>query len=217
MKPVTIYALCSSRDHRVRYVGQTHQLLSNRIWYHQNRSVRAKTHLGRWMSSVKAKGHSIEVVVLQENAERNSAEIEWIAMLSDFGADLVNGTPGGDGFGNDRTQSHKDAIARALKGRQKSPEHCANLAAANRGKKLPPERAAQLAEARKKSGRRPRKPKAPMPEDVRRKISVANKGRVVGIETRQRMVASSRLRWTAEARAEAARKTIAANARKAAT
>lgn len=209
MKPVTIYALCSSRDRRVRYVGQTCQPLPARLWYHQQRSVKTRTRLGRWLSSVLNAGFQVEAIILQDGAQRNLDEIEWIAALRDLGAELVNGTPGGDGFGNDRTEAHRSAISHALKGMPKSEAHRQRLSAANKGKPLPPKRAAQLAEARKKSTRRPLHPKAPMPPDVRAKIAAANRGRIFTPECRQKMSEASRLRWTPEARAAASEKTKA--------
>lgn len=215
MKPVTIYALCSSRDRRVRYVGQTCQPLADRLWYHQHRSAKLRTHLGNWIRSVSAEGFTVEAIVLQDGAERNKAEIEWIADLRYLGATLVNGTAGGDGFGVDRTDRHREAISRSLKGRPKSAKHRANLSAANKGKPLPPERAAQLAEARRKPRRNPSKPRASMPPEVRAKIAAANRGRIVSAESRAKMAVSSQARWTPEARAMAAEKTRAAAARKA--
>lgn len=171
MRPVTIYALCSSRDMRARYVGQTYNL-AERTLYHRGRSRFAKTHLGNWVGRVLDDGFKIEVVVLQENAERNVDEIKWIADLHELGAELVNGSPGGDGFGGERGESHRAAISRALRGKPKSQEHRAKLSAALLGRPLDEVRAEKLAQARKL----PKKHRGPVGPETGAKISAALSG-----------------------------------------
>lgn len=182
MKPVTIYALCSSRDRRARYVGQTCDITA-RLWQHRNHSHKKRTHLGRWISSVMNAGYEVQAIVLQQNAQRNSDEIEWIATLRYFGADLVNGTPGGDGFGNERSQSHRQAISNALRGKEKSASHRANLAAALAGRPLDPAHAEMLALAR----RLPKKKPPPATPETCAKISAALKGKVRSVEFKEKV------------------------------
>ncbi len=210
---VTIYALCSSRDMRARYVGQTSNF-ENRIWFHRNRTVvqSPKTRLACWIKSVTTAGYEVKAVVLEQSAERNAAEIAWIAMLRDMGADLVNGTPGGDGFGAGRSQAHKDAISVALKGKAKSQLHREKLSAALVGKPLSPERASQLKDARK--NRKTWHKGRVASEETKAKMSAAQMGHHVSDEAREKMRLASAKRWTPEARAEAAEKTRAANYRR---
>lgn len=212
MRPVTIYGLCSSEEGVLRYVGQTSNPVAYRLNAHINEATKRpkKTHLHHWINKCISSGETIVYLIIEENAERNAAEIKWIAHYRSNGYDLVNTSNGGDGFAGPKSEQHKRNISSALKGKSKSKEHKAAVSAALKGVPLSLERAIKLAEARKKRWFIPSALGLKHSEESKKKISGKNKGKKRTDETRAKMREASKARWTDEARQEAARKAIAA-------
>lgn len=155
-KLVTVYGLRSSEDGLLRYVGQTSQTLRQRFNSHMNKAVNGllKGHLSSWINHVLATGHKVEFFEIEANAERNAAEIRWIALHRGQGACLVNMTDGGEGglgskrkpmseeskakiraakVGKKLSAEHRAAIGEAQKNRQFSDEHRARISAGKLG------------------------------------------------------------------------------------
>lgn len=167
-----VYGLSSSEDGRIRYVGQTVGPLRRRLSHHLYKAKNERNHRGTWISSVVRRGFGLAMVVLETGAEPHVAEQRWIAKLRGEGNALVNSTDGGLGslgfrksdaereriramhLGKPKTAEHRDKISMALLGKPKHPDHVEKSAAAQRGR----------------VGH-------PISQEIRLKISVANKGR----------------------------------------
>lgn len=95
----TVYALASSKDGIVRYVGQTTGAVSKRLRKHVYHAVKngRSTHRDCWMRKVVSGGFKVIATVLQDEAVWDVTEMWWIDELSRRGAKLVNSTAGGEG------------------------------------------------------------------------------------------------------------------------
>jgi hypothetical protein len=92
----SVYALVSSGDGRIRYVGQTVQSLGARLSNHIGRANRgAGGPLHCWIRKVRSEGHQVQIVLLQESAVWNQSEVEWIGKIRFSGRRLLNQTDGG--------------------------------------------------------------------------------------------------------------------------
>lgn len=166
------YALTDPRDGCIRYLGKTsREDPTERPKEHlQPGELRKHTHKNHWINELLSLGLKPNLEFIGEcdsNEEVNQAEIVLIAYLKSLGANLTNGTPGGDGRtkGSVTSEETKRKMSLARKGKKKpprSPEHIAKLTAANIGKVISPE--------------------------TRQKISTFNKGRPKGGEKTARPV-----------------------------
>ncbi len=193
-----IYVLIDPRTRKIRYVGKADDLLS-RLNRHLKESRKGKYHRAAWIRSLLASGIRPDAVVIDEvsQSEWQAAEAAYISFFRERGCDLVNGTPGGEGFGTG--EQHP------MFGKTPSPEHMAKIAACLRGKKRPAHVIAALIgrpcseETRAKIGAanrgRPRSPELrarigasnlgkKLSDEHRRKIGIAGRGRIVSEETR---------------------------------
>ena len=97
-KRATIYGLASSRDGRIRYVGQTAATLQTRFRSHDNACRNGKVGpLYNWMRKETTHGYTVFYFEIERDAEYNSAERRWIAWYRNHGASLLNQTDGGMG------------------------------------------------------------------------------------------------------------------------
>lgn len=115
-KKCTVYGLRESGSEAIRYIGQTTYPLDHRLKRHwQEANKGNKTARSNWMRSVRDRGGEIEAVPLEQHAEWNAAEIDWIAKYREDGASLLNHTDGGQGttpgtkFTEERIQACKEA------------------------------------------------------------------------------------------------------------
>lgn len=177
---VTVYGLSSSRDGAIRYVGQTIQLLKNRMNYHRFRSRKnPRTAVARWMAREHSDGFSVTATVLIENAVWHESEIKLIAEYRENGYRLLNLTDGGEGtlgwhgnLGNKRPDlAERNRSMLGKPGKKNSPECRAKISAALKGREAP-----WVSERNKTDppwlGRK-------HSEETREKQSLALKGRVI--------------------------------------
>lgn len=158
-KTVVVYALYSSKDGEIRYIGQTTQALSKRLDSHIHPAKHAlRRWVHKWVNKNRRDGHEIRIVPLRSNAVWNETEQELIAQYRKLGAALVNHTDGGGGvLGRKKSDEERLKISASHKARTKSPEHLQKLHAFNasrRGKPLSPEHRKAVSSALK--GRRPK-------------------------------------------------------------
>lgn len=199
-----IYALCEPGTRTVRYIGKANNP-SKRRRLHLSVSSKLDTHLGHWLSRLRALDSTPELVVLCEvpKGAWKEEERRYIRSARAIGMNLVNGTDGGEGCFNPTPETRAkmrdsgklrditpmlkasktpEAIAKrnaALKGLKRSPEACANISAGMKGIKRAPHTAESLA---KRSAALKGKPPwqailaAASPES-RAKLSAALRGR----------------------------------------
>ena len=181
MRMCSVYALASSSDGLIRYVGQTVDLLENRRKTHIRHARKyANRHLSCWIRKVIADGHEVCITLLEPHAPWNTSEIAWIAKLRGQGCDLVNATAGGEGaLGVAWSEDRKRQMSEKIAGRKKSPEHCAALSRARTGKPLGDGVAEKVAASLK--GRTPKNLIA---------VQAANRGMKLSAEVRGRISAS---------------------------
>lgn len=100
MKPFSIYYLIDPVDKTIRYVGYSCKPEARYV-VHVLQSSECRTHKECWIAGLRQRDLfpllSIQCIV-QGAAEAKRVEISLIAKLRQRGADLVNGTHGGDGF-----------------------------------------------------------------------------------------------------------------------
>lgn len=135
-----IYTLNDPRTDAVRYVGMTHDPVA-RLASHL-RDVgrrRRRDHKTAWLRSLAALGLRPVLHVVEEGSgDWQAAERRWIAHFRSIGADLTNGTAGGDGL-IDPTPDVRARISAALTGRTADPAAVAKRAAAMKGRKPAPQ------------------------------------------------------------------------------
>ena len=96
-----IYGLSSSENPDIiRYIGLTGLSLEKRLYFHLKSSKKPKTHKEFWITKVLKSGYSIISTLIEGDLLENivkQKEIEYIKIFKSLGANLVNGTMGGDG------------------------------------------------------------------------------------------------------------------------
>jgi len=148
MKTALIYALHSTRNGEIRYIGQTIVGNKRRLYYHIYRAGRECTApVHKWIRREMNEGYKIELSPLCIG-ERNVDEKVYIARARSFGWRLLNLTDGGDGGdtrsgthhteetkkkmrassvgknkGKVRTQEYKDNVSKIQKELWKDPAH----------------------------------------------------------------------------------------------
>jgi hypothetical protein len=134
---VAIYGLIDPRTGCIRYVGKSLNL-AQRYNHHVNYQD-GSSHKSCWIKGLKRLGLAPELVPLQfvSEASWEATEKWWIAHFRDHGADLTNGTAGGDGM------------------HDPPPEVRAKLSAARKGKPRPPGVMAKMRAARKRTPMKP--------------------------------------------------------------
>lgn len=131
---IYIYGLCCPETKQIRYIGKTIRP-KGRLRDHIN--DKSKTHKVNWIKSLKAKGLTPSMVILEtleDGANWEEAEIRWIQQGKNNGWDLVNGTTGGDGVPNLSKES-RERIRQAWIGRKHTEETKRKLSKASTGRK----------------------------------------------------------------------------------
>jgi hypothetical protein len=185
--PSHVYVLLDPRSWEIRYVGQTRHP-ARRVRAHMRDS--ASTHKTHWLGQLRKSGQAPVMRVIQTfdgsvgQGAVNTAESFWIQHLLERGEPLTNLATGGlvppPRKGVRHTADTKAKIARSMTGRKMCvcPEGQANKAAANRARLLG---APVPADVRAKISASQRgRPKGPMSEATRAKLSAARKGRSTG-------------------------------------
>lgn len=214
-----IYGLVDPITNVLRYVGKTRTSITARLRAHFR--DRCHCHRTMWLKSLRLAGLMPRVVILDQVplADGSDAEIQMIAFIRSTGAELLNGTDGGDGLSNvtpavRRKMSESrlrqptnpmaiQAMRAANLGTPKSEATRAKTAAARRRHLAVKENRDRIgrsllghavsAETREKISASLRGRKRP--EDVRRKISEGNRGRVLSEESRRKSSESNKRTW----------------------
>lgn len=137
---ILIYGLHDPRDGALRYVGKTRHSLSVRLAQHMTpKELSLKHRRAIWLRCLKAQGLKPEarVIELATADTWEARERHWIAFHRAQGANLVNGTDGGEGGATSKgkpcSEARREAIARALKGHKVSEHTREKLRAARTG------------------------------------------------------------------------------------
>lgn len=171
--PVVIYVLCEPDGTTVRYVGKT---TNPRKRYSQHVYSTEKTHRACWIRSLRKRGERPVMRVIEtvpDDVSWQEREKYWIAHYREIGANLTNGTDGGDGVVGLSDEARERIIASSI-GRPKSPETLEKMRLARRGAKATDEARLHMREA---AARRPN----PMSfANVREKVSETSRRKAEG-------------------------------------
>ncbi len=135
-----IYALLDPRTGEIRYVGKANDP-KKRLVDHLRQCKFGESHRVHWLRQLLANGVGplLEVVDEVSQSEWAAAECAYVTFYKEQGCNLVNSTPGGEGFGTGE--------AHPLFGRPRPVEVRAKLSAANKGKRMSPEARTKLSVA----------------------------------------------------------------------
>lgn len=139
----TVYALFGSDDGHIRYIGQTKRNLKVRLGAHLSVAKRGRTRRDAWIRSVLNRGAQVLIVELRREAVWCATEVALILEYTKLGADLVNGTSGGDGV-RDPSAEVRGKISAARKGQRLSAERRAEISARMKAAGIPAEHRAKM-------------------------------------------------------------------------
>lgn len=144
-----IYCLIDP-DGEIRYIGQTRQSLSKRLWAHLNKNKDSDTHKRRWLNKLERDGLKPSIKLIEECSsleELNEREIFYIKKYRDDGYDLTNTSEGGTGGNHweNKTKEEQDIIREKLskslkgknKGKKRTEEEKENIRKKLTGRKNP--------------------------------------------------------------------------------
>lgn len=125
MSQYFIYGLADPDTKMIRYVGQTNNM-RERLYNHisEARKPGRKNRKNAWVASLLKQGRKPEIIELARCSSReelNEAEIETIALLTECGFDLTNGTGGGNRV-TELTNSHKLKLGNSRRGSHHTDE-----------------------------------------------------------------------------------------------
>lgn len=200
-----IYGLFDPRDCRLRYIGKSdnpQKRLKNHI-----KSVKQRQYKNRyvyhWIQRLLDEGLEPSVEILEEVSINNWKESEraWIAECKKFGLQITNLTDGGDGTQgyvfSDEARKKIGDIHRGkpspLKGKNISIQHKEKISLAFRGK--PSHRKGKSLSPEHKEKIKIRMQKftgIPRSDEIKKKISEGNKGKVLSDSTKAKIGASSK-------------------------
>lgn len=182
-----VYALMSTRDNFIRYVGQTPQSLYRRLIQHRSYAKCKRTAVHKWMNREQSEGFTILIKELVDKAEFNLDEQEIIKQYRANGYRLLNHTDGGEGtlgFSANKGRKRPDLSIRnkmnvGKPGRPMSEDNKKKLRAAVTGARRP-----YLSERNRTSkvwvGRK-------HTEETKQNMRLAKLGKVVSEETRLKL------------------------------
>jgi predicted XRE-type DNA-binding protein len=130
---IYIYALVDPFTDQIRYIGKSVRP-QERLTNHCNDT--SKTWRTNWIQSVLAKGNKPKLLILEtleNNAEWQSVEKEWIAKGRSLGWSLTNCTDGGDGLVNP-PEEVRQKMRQTWTGRKHKPESLIKIGLASKGR-----------------------------------------------------------------------------------
>ena len=93
-----VYGLYSTRDKKIRYIGQTLNSAAGRLYQHINSAKSGSSSpVGEWIRREIAAGFSVRAQELILAARVDAGEVALIAALRDQGAEILNVRAGGGG------------------------------------------------------------------------------------------------------------------------
>lgn len=179
--PVVVYGLFASDEGDVRYIGQTRRDPIVRLRQHMIEARRGNARRQNWIRSVLARGASVEMCVLRTNAEWSTTEMEVLAEYRRLGADLVNGTDGGEGCLNPSPEV-RAKMGDSKRGVKRTAEVKAKLRASNLRRFLCPHERERTAALTRESMKKP---------DVQEKLMRAVQARWSHPDARRRAAEAS--------------------------
>ena len=126
---IYIYALIDPNTAKIRYIGKSvrpKERLKNQM------NEVSNCHRSHWLQSLKSLGlvpHQVILQELEDDADWQSVEIDWIKRGRDLGWSLTNNTDGGDGVCN-LPKETRERMAKVWIGRKHSQETIEKLKAA---------------------------------------------------------------------------------------
>lgn len=135
--PATVYGLKSTRDNRLRYIGQTQNDPISRYYKHMASAKKGEGgKVGAWIRGEMADGFKIRQTIIVEHGVLDETEIEVIRRARASGYDLLNYHKGGGwNYPEIKTTPMSAAtrakISAAQKGKKASEETRAKLRAAS--------------------------------------------------------------------------------------
>lgn len=117
MSEVFIYSLEDPKTKEIRYVGKTVQKLEKRLIAHIYESKHKKNHKCNWINKLNKNGNNpiIRLIDIVSDDDWEFWEIYWIEQFKAWGFDLVNNTPGGEGYSH--SEKTKEKIRQANSGK----------------------------------------------------------------------------------------------------
>jgi hypothetical protein len=172
-----IYGLVDPFTGFLRYVGKTTKLARVRLRAHINDRYRCRR--TAWIKSVRNRGGVPVWIELEtvKSEDANDAEISMIAFVRSCGAELVNGTDGGDGMCNP-TPEVRMKMSESRRKQPFNPKAIEAMRNAIRGTKLSTATKEKMSKAAVERLRNP---------ELRLRISQKLKGHPVAVETRAKL------------------------------
>ncbi len=219
-----IYSLTDPRTGTVRYVGKTKNVRRRLLQHITEATRKTGSYRLHWIRSLLSSGMTPALSVLEtgEGAGWQEAEQRWIASFRAAGAELVNGTAGGEGGaltaevkkkigdarrGKPLSAAHRAALSRGWKHRgPMSTETKEKMSASLRGRKHSAEHIAKVAAANRgrkfsaevcarMSAAHLGKKLPPRSAEWRAKIAAAHRGKGLSAEIRAKISATKRRQW----------------------
>ena len=95
-----IYGLLDPNSRELRYIGYSSDIERRIKDHHRPIYLKIKSHKNHWIKSLLAQGQKADFIIIEEYSsaeELPAAEIETVEYYKWIGANLTNGTKGGDG------------------------------------------------------------------------------------------------------------------------
>ena len=128
-----IYGLKLKNMDEIRYIGMTSKIIESRLDEHIKYTSKLKHKNANWIKKHK---DNIEIILIEDNIDTKEGafnkEIQYIKLFKSFGANLTNGTLGGEG---NLTQETKDKISKSSKGRIQTQETKDKISKTTKGRK----------------------------------------------------------------------------------
>lgn len=117
MSEVFIYSLEDPETKEIRYIGKTVQKLEKRLIAHIYESNHKKNHKCNWINKLRKRGDNpkIKLIDIVHEDEWEFWEMYWIEQFRCWGFNLVNNTPGGEGYKH--SDETKEKIRQANSGK----------------------------------------------------------------------------------------------------
>lgn len=180
-RPSFIYALIDPRTDDIRYIGKTEDPKQRLRWHIWN-GGRVSDMKRAWITALKDAGLEPTIRILEivpGGVDWEEAERRHISIAKTAGANLTNGTDGGEGVPNSaRGEKWRAALRASHVNNPRRVEGNKKAAEKNRGKKISPEHIAALTAATKGK---------PLSDSHRAALSVAAKNRGVSKEHMEMM------------------------------